>query len=423
MQVRVDFRLCDFGPFGDSPIIAVALSGGADSMACTLLAQEWLRERGGRLITLTVDHGLRAESRTEAEQVAVWMHERGIEHYILTPPHLPAGNNLLQAARQWRYDALAEWCAAHDVLHCLVAHHADDQRETALLNAARGDTEDGGSGMAQIRNYRGVRFLRPLLNANKEDLKKYLCARAVGWIEDPSNRQEAFARVRVRKQLGMDADLAATTDAVLLRERAERTENDHGFAAAAIGCATMHSAGYALIDCASWQMLPMAQQSRVIADTVRCISGSTNRARRHEIEQLSAALCSEANGKRSLQHCSIEWGDGVIRIVREPARVAEPIMLEGSGRLQWDHRFVVSYRIPEDMTCQLAALGMRGKKQLRQQSLRWGGDLPLATPALWHLEEVVMLPHIAWRAASAPPELVCRIGFNPAKPLAASPFW
>ena len=392
-------------------------------MACTLLAQEWVRERGGRLVALTVDHQLRAESRTEAENVAAWMRERSIEHHILTPPHISAGNNLLQAARQWRYDALADWCNAHDLLHCLVAHHAGDQRETVLLNTARGDTEDGGSGMASVRNYRGVRFLRPLLNATKDELKKYLHAHAMGWVEDPSNAREEFARVRVRKQLAMDTELAAATDVEFMRSGANRTAQDEAFAAAAMACVSIDPAGYAVIDSAQWKALAPSQQSRIIADTLRCISGATQRARGHEIERLTTALHLAINGKRSLQHCLVEWRDGMIRIAREPARVGEPILLRGNGRVGWDNRFAVSYQIPEGMVCQLAALGARGKKQLKSYGFSASGDLPLATPALWHLEELLMLPHMQWHASGAPTELLCHAGFAPAKPLAAAAFW
>jgi tRNA(Ile)-lysidine synthase len=392
-------------------------------MACTLLAHDYVWPQGGRVVALTVDHGLRAESRIEAEQVAARMREHGIEHHILTPSHIPAGNNMLQAARQWRYDALAEWCAAHDVLHCLVAHHADDQRETALLNIARGDTEDGGSGMARVRNYRGVRFMRPLLDASKEDLKQYLRAHAMGWVEDPSNAREEFARVRVRKQLASDADLVATTDTLLRRAHAERSANDHAFAAAAMVSVTIYPAGYAMIHSAQWKALAPAQQSRIIADTLRCISGATQRARGHDIARLLLALYAEKKGKRSLQHCLIEWRDGVIRVMREPSRVAEPIALQGSGRVQWDNRFAVHYTIPDGMKYQLRALGAVGRKQLKSIGLEGAAELPLATPALWHLEELLIVPHIQWRAACAPSELVCRVGFNPAKPLAAAAFW
>ncbi|MBM3565781.1 MAG: tRNA lysidine(34) synthetase TilS, partial [Alphaproteobacteria bacterium] len=72
-----------FGPFEARPVLAVAVSGGADSMALALLADAWARGKGGRIVALTVDHGLRGGSAAEAVQVAAWLAARGIEHRIL----------------------------------------------------------------------------------------------------------------------------------------------------------------------------------------------------------------------------------------------------------------------------------------------------------------------------------------------------
>src|SRR5262249_1182909 len=112
--------LRELGPFEPSPHLAVALSGGSDSTALTLLAAEYVRGHGGCVTALIVDHRLRNESTHEAEEVRTQMEQRGIDCVILTPPHTDAGNNLMQAARHWRYDALAGWCREHHVLHCLL---------------------------------------------------------------------------------------------------------------------------------------------------------------------------------------------------------------------------------------------------------------------------------------------------------------
>ena len=80
------------GPFEHNPHLAVAVSGGADSMALALLAHAWVRHGGGTMTALTVDHGLRPEAAGEARQVGVWLTDRGIAHETLVWRGPPSGH-------------------------------------------------------------------------------------------------------------------------------------------------------------------------------------------------------------------------------------------------------------------------------------------------------------------------------------------
>lgn len=418
----------------NSPL-AIALSGGADSMALTLLAEGWARTHGARIVTLTVDHGLRPESRQEAEQVARWMAARGIEHHLLTPPPLHHLNNLQEAARQRRYDALAEWCHAHGVLHCLLAHHAGDQAETVALMQARGDTADGAAGMAAARHYRGVRFLRPLLGIDKKDLKKFLHARAAGWVEDPSNQNTKFARVRVRGALANDAATHAALLSTARAEGAARAARDDALAEAAASLVTMHPTGFAELPLTGWAALAPALASQLIADLLTTISGRSERPRAADTERLCAAFVASYQSsvvrtetsshhsrltphpsplRRTLHGCEISVSKNTIIIAREVARVAAPITLRGTGTTHWDDRFRVHHALPADMELSLRALGNDGKKLLAT------GHWPLATPSLWHLDRLVYVPYLY---DTLPENAQVRVGFAPRKPLAAAPFW
>src|SRR5947209_4190437 len=85
------------GGFERQPLVAVAVSGGPDSMALVLLADRWARERGGAVQALTVDHGLRPESTAEARQVAAWLGARGITHATLVWVGDKPGSGILEA--------------------------------------------------------------------------------------------------------------------------------------------------------------------------------------------------------------------------------------------------------------------------------------------------------------------------------------
>lgn len=387
-------------------------------MALTLLADAWLRERAGTLTALTVDHRLRSESTAEAHQVAAWMKTRSIAHHILTPKHTPHSNNTQNAARQWRYDALAEYCSSNGILHCLIAHHAGDNRETMLLHRQRGETTDGDSGMSAVRTYRGVRFLRPMLQLERAELVGFLEAHAATWIEDPSNRNMQFARVRMRQQLSEPTTDHEAIDAAIHAAAFTRTERDDDFAQAAMELVQLQPLGFAQIDLKAWQALDTPLANRLLADCLRTISGSTHRPRLHETEALAQALREDNFRKRTLQHCEISVKGNAIRIAREAAKAAAPVVLSGSGSLRWDGRFTVEYSLPPALSLTLKALGPAGRRQTKAFA-----DLPAATPALWHLDELVHVPHMAGIQASLPEGACVRIGFAPAKPLAAAPFW
>ncbi len=410
--------LQSLGPFASPPTLAVALSGGADSMALTLLAQQWVAAQDGNLVALTVDHRLRPESTAEAAQVGAWMRARGIAHHVLTPPHDAASNNLQEAARTWRYDALAAFCTAHGILDCLLAHHAGDNRETAALHSARGKTADGGAGMRAVRNYRGVRFLRPLLRVERASLEDFLRGEQIAWIEDPSNHNPRFARVRTRQTLARNAATHDALDGSLTREALDRAKRDVAFADAAMRLVRVHPLGFAQFSLSQWQQLAPALASQLLADCLTTISGATHRPRAADTARLAASLVSPIR-KRTLHRCEITLRGDDVRIAREPARVAAPITLTGHGETVWDGRFHVRYALADGESWTLAALGQAGKKRLRQTVPAWV-DVPLATPVLRGLDEQLFLPHIDEQQPLTP---CIRIGFAPPKPLAAAPFW
>lgn len=396
--------------------LAVALSGGADSMACALLAQHYARARNLQIVTLTVDHGLRPESRAEAEQVAAWMRARGIPHHILTPEHRPASNNLQEAARIWRYDALAEFCHAHGILHCLVAHNAGDNRETVLHSQSRGNTADGNAGMTRVRNHRGVRFLRPLLTFERAELEHYLRAQQAEWINDPSNQNRRFARVRNRAALAQSPAQVAALHAMLEVQAAARRARDEALAEAAIRCVTLHPLGFATIDLHVLHELENNLASQLIADLLTTIGGNTQRPRAHETARLMQSL-AEPFKKRTLHRCEITRSGDTLTIARELARVAAPITLTGSGNVTWDDRFRIHYSLPANCIYTLRPLGNDGRKQLTTHHAPL--TTPFATPSLWHLDELVHVPYITPQPAG----IRFTLGFAPPKPLAPAPFW
>ena len=178
--------------------LGLAVSGGPDSLALLLLARAALPDR---IAAATVDHGLRPEAAQEADMVARVCASLDVPHRTLRV-EVPAGNVQSQA-RAARYAKLAEWMEAEGLEALATAHHADDQAETLLLRLNRGS---GASGLAGVRA-RGLvpntrlPLVRPLLGWRRAELAGVVSAAGIDAAQAPSNLDNRFDRVRIRKAL------------------------------------------------------------------------------------------------------------------------------------------------------------------------------------------------------------------------------
>jgi tRNA(Ile)-lysidine synthase len=205
-----------FAGLGDAAALLLAVSGGPDSIALMALAACWATRIGAAAPSLhvaTVDHGLRPEARQEAEMVAAAARRLGLPHTTLTWTGPKPASRVQERAREARYSLLAEHAAQIGASHLLTAHHADDQAETVLLRLGRGSGIGGLAGMRRDTPLTpNLVLTRPLLAVTKNDLVAFCGNQALGFVDDPSNRDPAYARVRLRAQaetfdaLGLDRE-------------------------------------------------------------------------------------------------------------------------------------------------------------------------------------------------------------------------
>jgi tRNA(Ile)-lysidine synthase len=425
-------------PFEGAPRLAVGVSGGADSLALTLLADRWARQRGGTLLALTVDHGLRAAAAAEAAQVGAWLGARGIPHRILTwagpkpDPVLKTG--LQAAARAARRGILLDQCRAEGILHLLLAHHQDDQAETLVMRAAADSGPDGLAGMAAIVETRSLRVLRPLLDVPRARLAATLAGLDQAWIEDPSNRDPRFTRVRIRSLTAGDRAIAAPAS----RFGRERAARDVETAALLARSTAVHPEGWALVAADVLSAANSVIGRRALARILMCVGGGDYPPRSDGLEELWAAISAgRLAGGRTLAGCRLVprrpgLKNGGLLVVREAAAIGADVPVAGPGCYEWDGRFQLRVEGTVRPGTVLRALGEGGWRTVTAALV--SGPKPLRSlvlppvratlPALCDLDGVADVPHLTYRRQGVDPDSVkvVSVSFRPRHALAGAGF-
>jgi tRNA(Ile)-lysidine synthase len=192
-----------FADWKTAPALVLAVSGGPDSVSLMWLAARWRKSlsHGPRLVTVTVDHGLRREAAREARSVKELARALDLPHRTVRWSGAKPATGVPAAARTARYRLLARAARREGATHILTAHTRDDQAETLLMRLLRGSGIGGLSAMARESAREGVILVRPLLSLPKSRLLATLKRAGIGYADDPTNRDITFTRPRLRAML------------------------------------------------------------------------------------------------------------------------------------------------------------------------------------------------------------------------------
>lgn len=389
--------------------LVVGFSGGGDSTALLLLTRAWAAPRGVEVIAVTVDHGLRPESADEAARAGAFCATLDIPHAVLRWTGWDGKGNPQDAARRARRRLIGGFARARGGGAVLLGHTLEDQAETFLMRLARGSGVDGLSAMCAEIAWDGLAVLRPLLGSRREALRAFLRGAGVGWIEDPSNRDPRFARVRVREALealatfGLGVERLAETAGAMARAREALERSTADLARAAL---TAGPAGDAILDLAAIREAPREIRSRLFAATLGWVSGAPYRPRLASLERaldtlgLDGPETDGASAVATLHGCLIRRRGATLAVRREPACVAPPVPLaEGrwDGRWEWIGEAGEAAkevgRMAGEAGLRIGALGPAGLAECgdwRASGLR--REALLSTPALWHGTRLVAAP-------------------------------
>ncbi len=396
--------MAGLGPWGADRRVAVAVSGGADSLCLARLAAGW-----GRPFALIVDHGLRPEAPDEASQAAERLRGFGVPSRILTLRVAP-GPGLAARARAARYAALAQAAAEAGLSDLLLGHHARDQAETLLIRREGQSGPAGLSGMAAIVETPSLRLVRPLLDAWPDSVRATLAAHGLDWAEDPSNDSPTATRTRMRGWLAdrtCGADRARTLSDEQHLRAAARAEREGRIAEVLARRAVLFPEGHALLS-------PGPIEPDCLASLIRALTGAAYPIGSAALARFATMpAVGTLGGLRFLPAGRL--GPGTL-LVREAAAMQAPVVAE-DGAL-WDGRFRLQLPDGAMPGVTLGALGddsrlLRHRTALPAAVLRSLPALRSATGGL----AVPHLPHfIGWTNGRV------RLTFCPSSPVAGAPF-
>lgn len=367
-------------------LLAAAVSGGGDSIALLHLLHDWSARHHVCLHVVTVDHGLRPGSADEAAQVAELARALGHPHATLRW-HWDGTGNLQNRARRARLSLIGAWARAAGIPAVALGHTQDDLAETVLLRLARGSGVDGLSAMAETRRAEGVLWLRPLLSVPRADLRAWLVRHGHSWVEDPSNEDPRFDRVKARRALAALAPLGIT--AAGLADTAHRLGGARAVCEAAAHDlarrAVRAEAGDLLIERDALKAALDETRARLFARALAHVAPADYPPRRKALTVcLSAAL---AGRDTTLAGCRI-LGGATIRITREFAAIDPAPAPLG---VLWDGRWRVEGPGPGE-TRALGAKGLEQRPNWRETG-RPRAAL-LADPGVWDGANLIAAPTI-----------------------------
>lgn len=340
-----------FADLQSAKALVLAVSGGPDSTALMLLAARWRQalRKGPELIAVTVDHGLRSEARREARDVAKLAKALGLTHRTLRWMGVKPKAGIPQAARNARYALLAKAARKAGALHILTAHTLDDQAETVVMRLVRGSGVSGLAAMQTVSVIPGrvratptrnddVFLVRPLLDIPKARLIATLNAARIAFADDPTNRDVAFTRARLR---GLMPQLAAEgLDAArlaLLARRMRRSDAAIEQVVDIVWHGLAQGRGHAgqgqplVFEAAALARTPDEIRLRLIGRAID-EAGSEGPVELGKLEALTealgAALESGTRWRRSLAGALVTLHHGHVTVETAPARRAA----HGSGR-------------------------------------------------------------------------------------------
>lgn len=356
--------LSHFPITADTPI-AIAVSGGADSLYLAIISKEYCDKHQIPYVVLTVDHGLRPESKEESLWLKQYLESLGFKVVILEWQGKKPTSNIQEIAREARYDLLLNYCHKNSIKFLLTGHTQDDQAETIMLRIERGSGIDGLTGIKESSMQRNIAILRPLLHTKRRDIEESLKAKGLSWVNDPSNENKNFSRVKIRKMLhGFENYnmLLNRVDLMIANLRRSQDFIEQEVENIYRKICIEHSLFYYSILLKDFVSLHEEIKLRILKKILMKTSGIIVIPRLKNLLNILKSIDSRKKFCITSHGCEILLKDEKIFFYRELKVLPKDIVLDASNII-WDNRFNIEIKLN---SVSLGPLGMEGYSKIRK---------------------------------------------------------
>ncbi len=404
MQKRFDDNINPLLPEtakATSKEVALAVSGGSDSIALLHLASEWARLLRIRLVVFSVNHNLRPEASEEIEFVRKITSGLGHKFYELSWNN--SGNKVAiqERAREARYNMMTDKCHELGINTLLTAHHLDDMLETYLM---RKNKKSGLFGLSYSTSffYNNIQIIRPFASFLKYELIDYLNNVNIKWIEDKSNFLEIYERNRIRMEISR---LSRDKKSELIIEMKEVNEKAHALNESLIStiaeAVQINNFGFAIIDLTKIRVECLDIQIHIINYVLTIISGKTHLPRFRSVEQIISKLETMQKIDSSLHGCLLKQTKDKLLIFREKHAI-KSTGIQLNNNTYWDDRFIIECNISKYSVSKLTLpeyTKIKDQFDLKELASIVGNSHKLilfTLPVIKNLEKIVAIPHISY---------------------------
>ncbi len=387
--------------------IAVAVSGGPDSLALLMLSNSFAIEQKIDLTAITVNHNIREEAKKEAEYVSVICSNLGIKHVILSWKREGDLSTMHAHSREARYNLMTDYCNKNEIPVLLTGHHADDKIESFFIRLSRASGLLGLS-PAEENIYRNITVLRPLSNIYKKELIDYISSFNINYIDDTSNYDPKYQRSNIRKWIEMIPEelepnlfknrILKSLDHIkeissYISEIIDQNLNDR---------AIIHEAGYATYkfsNCYNYI------EFMILSHLLTMISGYNFTPRSSSIKKLYEKLVKEESSKSTLHGCIIVKKANHVFIYRSFGK-QKPEEVPLSKDTKWDNRWESSINEDNLFIGHLSMedwITLKNDKNFTQKDIKIDHNILFTIPVIFEknilevkTKKILAIPHIGY---------------------------
>ena len=351
-----------------SSSIGLAVSGGSDSMALFYLSLFWAQKTGNEMKVASVDHGLREGSEAEIEFVKDRVGKNLVSHFSLKP-EIDISNlkgNTQDNARRVRYKLLTEWAEKEEIDCVLLGHTLDDQEENLILRFFRGSGVDGLASIEKKKIHNNILWFRPLLSYRKDFLQTFLKKIGKDWVEDPSNVDDKYERVKIRNLLhNLKED-------GLIKKRFVQTADHMKRASKVLVAVAINEAksmieitdlGETKIETSQYIKALEDTRLRILSGVISWYSGNFYKPRFIQLDNLQKLLIEKSNIRGvSLGGIIIKQSGDFISINRELSLIKNKEDINCKSIL-WDNRWSINFGETFNQNIKIVPLGSLNYKK------------------------------------------------------------